>query len=174
MRYAPFLHAAPPLQEAPADRAAPLQAPVFHFLTAWPREDLVSPLNGLRLFHGDLFDRLEASVREAAAPSARRSIAAVHLKERMTPARPPPRALVFSGPPGAAKRKVMAGLVAACPAYFARVVTHTSRLPREHEVDGVDYHFSDAPTMRCASHTLRDPEAATTPVRTPVFIRNNA
>ena len=112
----------------------------------------MSPLNDLRLFKGDLFDRLEASVREADAPGARRSIAAVHMKERLTPARPPPRAIVFCGPPGAAKRQVMAGLVAACPAYFARVVTHTSRLPKEHEVDGVDYHFSDAPTMRCA-HT---------------------
>jgi hypothetical protein len=122
---------------------------VFHFLTGWAQEDLVSPLNDVGLYNGKLFDRLEASVRELASNG--RSIADVHLKDRQKPARPPPRAIVFTGAPGAAKRQVMAGLIAAYPACFAQVVTHTSRLPKEHEVDGVDYHFSDAPTMRCAS-----------------------
>jgi hypothetical protein len=125
---------------------------VFHFLTGWAQEDLVSPLNGINLYKGELFDRLEAVVNEEASNG--RSIAAVHLKERQVPARPPPRVIVFTGAPGAAKRQVMAGLIAAYPACFARVVTHTNRLPKEHEVDGVDYHFSDAPTMRCATNYL--------------------
>jgi Guanylate kinase len=88
--------------------------------------------------------------REDASPWKRHAAVCAQLRLRNTPARPPPRVLVFTGPAGAGKRKVMAGLVKAHPALFGRLVTHTTRRPREHEVDGVDYHFTDAPTLRCA------------------------
>lgn len=126
------------------------QVPVFQWLTSWTREDLASPLNEVQLYNGDLFDRLERFVREDASPWKRRAAVCAQLRVRNTPARPPPRVLVFTGPAGAGKRAVMSGLVAAFPACFARVVAHTTRLPKEHEVDGVDYHFTDAPTLRCA------------------------
>lgn len=133
---------------------APHQVPVFQFLTSWTREDLTSPLNEVRLYDGDLFDRLERVVHEDSNPAKRRSAVCAHLRVRHEPARPPPRVLVITGPPGAAKRAVMAGLIKACPACFARVVTHTTRRPAEHEVDGGDYHFTDAPTMRSVAILL--------------------
>lgn len=129
--------------------SAVVQAPVFTFLTSWPLEDLISPHNSINASTGDLFDRLEASVMEDPNASKRRSITCAHLQMRCKPKRSPPRVIVFTGPTGAAKRAIMAGLVAACPSLFARVVTHTSRRPKEHEVDGVDYHFNDAQTLRC-------------------------
>lgn len=131
-----------------------MQAPVFTFLTSWPLEDLISPFNGISATSGALFDRLEVAVREDPNPSKRRSITCAHLKTRCKPKRPPPRVLVFTGPAGAAKRAVMAGMVAAYPSLFAKVVTHTSRRPKEHEVDGVDYHFTDAPSLRCCPPRL--------------------
>lgn len=126
------------------------QVPVFTMLTSWPLENLVSPLNGINPSNGELFDMLEASVRDQGAhPAGRRSITCAHLRKRRKPSRPPPRVLVFSGPASAGKRAVMAGMVASHPNLFARVVTHTTRRPREHEVDGVDYCFTDAPQLRC-------------------------
>ena len=118
-------------------------------LTSWPMEDLVSPLNGINPSNGELFDMLEAAVLDHAHASGRRRITCAHLRKRCQPKRPPPRVLVFTGPAGAAKRAVMAGLVASHPNLFARAVTHTTRRPREHEVDGTDYCFTDAPEMRC-------------------------
>jgi hypothetical protein len=128
--------------------------PVFQLLTSWTREDLTSPLNGINLKSGALFDRLEHAVREDPSPWKRHAAICAHLKVRNMPARPPPRVLVFTGPAGAAKRQVMAGLVKMLPACFARVVTHTTRLPKEHEVDGVDYHFTDAQALRCGTRFL--------------------
>jgi Guanylate kinase len=124
------------------------QVPVFHFLTSWPTEDLVSPLNGINAHNGELFDRLEAAVKEHTSAAKRSTVTCAHLKVRKQSERPPPRVLVFTGPPGAGKRKVMQGLVKAEPNLFAQVVTHTSRQPKEHEVDGAHYHFTDMETIR--------------------------
>ena len=124
-----------------------MQAPVFTFLTSWPLEDLISQCNDIDASTGQLFDRLEASIRED-SNAAKRCITCAHLQLRCKPKRPPPRVIVFTGPAGAAKRAIMAGLVASSPNLFARVVTHTCRRPKAHEVDGVDYHFTDAPTLR--------------------------
>lgn len=126
-----------------------MQVPVVPWLTGWSREDLVCPLNGISAASGDLFDRLESIVREDASPWKRRAAICAHLQTRAEPARPPPRVIAFTGPAGAGKRAVMRGLVKAHPACFAVVVSHTTRLPKEHEVDGVDYHFTDAPALRC-------------------------
>lgn len=49
--------------------------------------------------------------------------------------------LVLSGPAGSGKTTLCDRLVAAHPATLGRVVTCTTRIPREGEVDGVDYHF---------------------------------
>jgi hypothetical protein len=127
-----------------------MQAPVFTFLTSWPLEDLVSPYSNIHASNGELFDRLEASTQVDASPAQRCSITCVQLRARHKPRRQPPRVLVFTGSAGAGTRAIMAGLVAAYPRLFARVVTHTSRKPKEHEVDGIDYHFTDVRTLRCA------------------------
>lgn len=127
-----------------------VQAPVFSFLTSWPFQDLMSPHNSISDATGELFDRLEASVKEDSNPSKRRSITCAHLRLHRKPRRSPPRVIVFTGPAGAAKRAVMKGLVAANSSLFACVVTHTSRMPKEHEVEGRDYYFTDAKTLRCA------------------------
>jgi guanylate kinase len=64
----------------------------------------------------------------------------------MTPAPAPrtgakdPVLLVLAGPAGSGKSTLCDRLVAACPA-FHRVVTSTTRSPREGELDGIHYHF---------------------------------
>lgn len=49
--------------------------------------------------------------------------------------------LVLSGPAGSGKTTLCDQLVAAHAATLSRVVTCTTRVPREGEIDGVDYHF---------------------------------
>ena len=49
--------------------------------------------------------------------------------------------LVLSGPAGSGKTTLCDRLVAAHAVTLGRVITCTTRAPREGEVDGVDYHF---------------------------------
>ena len=133
-------------------RRLPDQVPAFHWLTSWPLENLVSPLNGICVADGELFDRLEASFREHATPAKRRTITTAHLRVRAEPVFPPPRMFVFCGPPGVGKGLVVQRFVQACPDFFAEVVPHTTRAPKEHEVEGVDYFFTDKPSIRSVSN----------------------
>lgn len=128
--------------------------PAFTWLTGFPAENLVLDLNGFGVANGELYSKLEASVREHALPTKRRTLTSVHLRTRHEPERPPPRVIVLTGPAGAGKRHIVKGLVAQFPALFAAVVSHTSRPPREHEAHGVDYIFTDKPTLRCAPFAL--------------------
>lgn len=54
--------------------------------------------------------------------------------------RPPPVLLVIAGPAGSGKSTLCDRLVAEVPA-FTRVVTTTTRPPRDGEINGVHYHF---------------------------------
>lgn len=128
-----------------------MQVPVFTFLTSWPLEDLISPDGSVKVSTGQLFDRLELCTSQSNGASGDRSLIYTQLRARRKPKKPPPRLLVFTGPPGAHMQQVISGMIAAKPELFARVVTHTSREPKEHEVDGVDYHFVDAQTLRFVS-----------------------
>ena len=130
-------------------RRCPDQVPAFHWLTSWPLEDLVSPLNCLSVAGGELYDRLEASIRESAVPTKRHTITCAQLRTRSQSEFPPPRVFVFCGPPGAGTGVVLKSFVHAYPNLFAKVVSHTSRAPKTHEVDGVDYIFADKPSIRC-------------------------
>ena len=59
-----------------------------------------------------------------------------------------PVLLVLSGPSGAGKTTVAQRLLSGNER-LARVVTCTTRIPREGEIDGVDYHFlNDEAFMR--------------------------
>eukprot|EP00949_MAST-11_sp_MAST-11-sp1_P003604 g3604.t1 len=51
------------------------------------------------------------------------------------------RALVFSGPPAVGKKTLISRLVNNFPEAFGFCVSHTTRLPREDETDGVNFHF---------------------------------
>ncbi len=53
---------------------------------------------------------------------------------------PPPVLLVIAGPAGSGKSTLCDRLVAEVPA-FSRVVTTTTRPPRDGEINGVHYHF---------------------------------
>ncbi len=55
--------------------------------------------------------------------------------------------LVLSGPAGSGKTTLCDRLVAAHAPALGRVVTCTTRTPREGEVDGVDYHFLSPETF---------------------------
>lgn len=60
---------------------------------------------------------------------------------------PPPVLLVIAGPAGSGKSTLCDRLVHECPA-FSRVVTTTTRGPRDGEIDGVHYHFFNPATFR--------------------------
>lgn len=54
-----------------------------------------------------------------------------------------PLVFIFAGPSGAGKSTLIKGLFKKYPSSFAFSVSHTTREPREWEVDGVDYYFVD-------------------------------
>ncbi|MEK9986724.1 MAG: guanylate kinase, partial [Opitutae bacterium] len=51
--------------------------------------------------------------------------------------------LLISGPAGSGKTTLCDRLLEEFASGLQRVITTTTRLPREGEVDGVDYHFLD-------------------------------
>jgi guanylate kinase len=55
-----------------------------------------------------------------------------------------PLLIVISAPSGGGKTTLCKQLLAANPATMTRAVTCTTRVPRDGEVDGVDYYFLDA------------------------------
>ena len=57
-------------------------------------------------------------------------------------------AIVMSGPSGVGKGTLIKRLMEERPGVFAFCVSHTSRVPREGEVDGVNYHFSTKAQMQ--------------------------
>lgn len=59
--------------------------------------------------------------------------------------------LVLSGPAGSGKTTLCDQLVSAHASTLSRVVTCTTRVPREGEIDGVDYHFLSPEVFQ---HTL--------------------
>lgn len=54
------------------------------------------------------------------------------------------RFVLISGPSGSGKTTIVDRLVAASPVKLVKSVSATTRAPRPHEVDGVDYHFLSA------------------------------
>eukprot|EP00759_Apiculatamorpha_spiralis_P018097 PhF_6_TR24413/c1_g1_i1/m.33778/K00942/E2.7.4.8, gmk; guanylate kinase len=55
--------------------------------------------------------------------------------------RPPYDILMIAGPSGVGKGTIIAKLRQDFPNLFGTRISHTSRLPRKNEVDGVHYHF---------------------------------
>ena len=53
-----------------------------------------------------------------------------------------PRALVVAGPSGVGKGTLIGMLMKRHPGRFGFSVSHTTRQPREGELDGVHYHFT--------------------------------
>ena len=51
--------------------------------------------------------------------------------------------LVISGPSAVGKARLIKALLKDYSKFFKKVVTHTTRLPRDGEIEGVDYHFID-------------------------------
>lgn len=58
------------------------------------------------------------------------------------------RPIVMSGPSGVGKSTMLKKLFEDFPDKFGFSVSHTSRNPREGEVDGVHYHFSNKDDMQ--------------------------
>lgn len=59
-----------------------------------------------------------------------------------------PKPLVICGPSGSGKSTLLTKLLADYPSSFGFSVSHTTRLPREGEVDGVHYHFTTVKDMK--------------------------
>uniref|UniRef100_A0A1D1XRP9 Guanylate kinase 1 n=1 Tax=Anthurium amnicola TaxID=1678845 RepID=A0A1D1XRP9_9ARAE len=58
-----------------------------------------------------------------------------------------PKPIVISGPSGVGKGTLIAKLMKEFPSTFGFSVSHTTRLPREKEEDGVHYHFTQRSVM---------------------------
>merc|ERR1712091_415105 len=130
------------------DSTSPLEAPAFHWLTGWPTESLVSagmdrgrPRLSFDLEDGRLFDRIEEVQGDQGA------LVSCCLIERAASDRPPPRMLVLCGPDAVGLEDIMGKMLVDFAEAFGRTVSHTTRPPLEHEVDGDTYHFTDRPTM---------------------------
>merc|ERR1712004_444509 len=76
-----------------------------------------------------------------------------HLLLRLTQCRfynlkMPARPLVLCGPSGVGKSTIVAKITKEFPNAFGLSVSHTTRQPREGEVDGVSYHYVDTESMQ--------------------------
>ncbi|KAI3968203.1 hypothetical protein MKX01_018506 [Papaver californicum] len=58
-----------------------------------------------------------------------------------------PKPIVISGPSGVGKGTLISKLMKEFPSTFGFSVSHTTRAPREKEIDGVHYHFSERTLM---------------------------
>ncbi|MCL7025243.1 hypothetical protein MKW94_021462, partial [Papaver nudicaule] len=58
-----------------------------------------------------------------------------------------PKPIVISGPSGVGKGTLISKLMKEFPSTFGFSVSHTTRAPREKEVDGVHYHFAERTSM---------------------------
>lgn len=58
-----------------------------------------------------------------------------------------PRPLVLCGPSGVGKGTLLARILLEHSELFAKCVSHTTRAPRQGEVDGVNYHFISRENM---------------------------
>lgn len=58
-----------------------------------------------------------------------------------------PKPIVISGPSGVGKGTLISKLMAEFPSTFGFSVSHTTRSPREKEVNGVHYHFTERSLM---------------------------
>ena len=130
------------------DSTSPLESPAFHWLTGWPTESLVSagmdrghPRLPFDLEDGRLFDRIEEVQGDPGA------LVSCCLIDRAASDRPPPRMLVLCGPDAVGLEDIMGKMLVDFAEAFGRTVSHTTRPPLEHEVDGDTYHFTDRPTM---------------------------
>jgi hypothetical protein len=147
----------------------------FQMLTGWPQEDLLDALAGTSMSGGALFNRLEdvlsttpaagapaaaaAGAPAAAAPDtgtpALPAVASCCLLRRSRPQRAPPQLLVLAGASGAGRAQLVARLLAEFPDKFCATVSHTSRPPREHEVEGRCVGFCVAAPFLCRSAAVR-------------------
>ncbi|GAX74660.1 hypothetical protein CEUSTIGMA_g2108.t1 [Chlamydomonas eustigma] len=124
------------------DLNLPHQVAAFRMLTGWPQEDLIDPLCGAQLQGGFLFDRLEdLLVANDQRPLERTNVGMACLITRALPEKTPPRIVVLVGPSGVGRSKILSRLAEQHPDKFGLVVSHTTRQPYEHEVDGKDYFF---------------------------------
>uniref|UniRef100_A0A914UY16 MAGUK p55 subfamily member 7 n=1 Tax=Plectus sambesii TaxID=2011161 RepID=A0A914UY16_9BILA len=57
------------------------------------------------------------------------------------------RPIVLAGPPGVGRNELKRRLLMLNPDRFGTTIPHTSRPPRPHETDGVDYHFASRNDM---------------------------
>lgn len=74
---------------------------------------------------GERFDRLEEVIRQSNAARTQDTVAVCCLTDHATPERPLPRLVVFSGPSGVGKGKLMALLEETMGERFARTISHT-------------------------------------------------
>ncbi|MCA9041570.1 MAG: 50S ribosome-binding GTPase, partial [Planctomycetaceae bacterium] len=58
-----------------------------------------------------------------------------------------PKILILSGPSGSGKTTIVKQLMERQPVRLVKSISATTRPPRAHEVDQVDYYFLDRPTF---------------------------
>ena len=112
------------------DRASCAQVPAEIWLTGWVQEALGRSANAGNLLDGVLYDRIDRSLPVATQNST------CALIERAAPDRPPPRMIVLCGPSGVGKGAFMRRLIDEMGEIFGACCSHTTRKPKEHEVEG--------------------------------------
>eukprot|EP00775_Hariotina_reticulata_P013032 gene13032-13161_t len=149
------------------DQTFPHQVAAFQMLTGWPQEDLLDPLGGTTMSAGKLFDRLEKAVGGPLAPlQDPAAVASCCLIKRSKPPRMPPRLVVLTGPSAVGRAKLVAQLIDEFPDKFGVTISHTSRTPKEHEVDGRDYHFTNKHQLLADARAKKFLEVARVAVHT--------
>ncbi|KAL3144063.1 adenylate kinase [Trebouxia sp. C0010 RCD-2024] len=117
------------------------QVAAFQWLTGWPQENLMDPMHGVRVAGSTLYDRLHESCEQRGSGVARRAMTMAHLKDQARDKLRRPSFLVLCSPSGLPVEEVMQQLTAQHPSSTGRIVTHSSRVPLEHEVQGGTYNF---------------------------------
>lgn len=74
---------------------------------------------------GARFDRLEELIGQSNAAKSQDTVAVCCLKQHAAPERPLPRLVVFSGPSGVGKGKLMSLLEETMGERFAKTISHT-------------------------------------------------
>ena len=113
----------------------PRTVSALNWLTGWHYELLPITLESVGL----VYDRIQEGVSRMHSDK-NRTVVTCNLKKMATPTKAPPRMLVLCGPEGAGKELVSEYLESEFKG-MGCCVSHTTRRPKQHEVDGKHHFF---------------------------------
>ena len=124
------------------DHSCPHHIPAFQWLTGWPIEEITSLERPVNEKDGKLFDRVEEVMPDP------NYVVSACLNERAASDRPPPRMLILVGPDAVGTEDIIDLILNEYGEAFGLTVSHTTRPPLEHEVDGETFSFATEEKMQ--------------------------